>query len=672
MAAGLGSKMGAFVRRRPLLVTAVVGMTAAGVYWKKRVKLTIPDGDIWLDMDLSRPLATSTTPLDVSGLLRRSREPLHVRDVVDAVEMATEDSRVVGLVGRFGYRSWNTLSLACTQEVRDAICKFREYSSDKVANANNKDVGDRRSRFTIATADTFGDGLPAVGEYYLASSFEKIFVQRTGFVGLTGIGVDRVFIKRFLDKYGIKPQIFAREEYKSYAQSLTDTKFTEANRDATFSLLQSMFDDVIDNIARSRGFKSKKELYGIVNDCPMAAGEALARNLIDGIMYPFDVDDMIKDLLKGARAENVDGTTLSPNADASGKSLPTRVPMSRYIQYMRARRAEKEQAQEVGHKKVAVIEITGGITREASAQYNGPATSSAHVCETLRKAKKDPTIGAVVLRVESPGGSVVASDSISAAVKSLRDAGKPVVCSMGNVAASGGYMIAAACTEIVALPTTVTGSIGVVGGKATFQRLLAKYGADVDSVWLGPNQSAFSLLSDFTPLQRKRINREIDEVYESFLSHVAQGRNLTVEQVRKVARGRAWTGRQAHEFGLVDYLGGLDSAVARSRVVADLPEDTMAVIYPSRKTFAQILWTEGSHFFGQEETQDEDDAKNPRQSLLVSLAEACLGLDTVATLSSAVTLMTSFYDVTAGKVPSGMRERTGAVEMRMDNDDIWG
>ncbi|CAM9958685.1 unnamed protein product, partial [Ectocarpus sp. 8 AP-2014] len=216
-------------------------------------------------------------------------------------------------------------------------------------------------------------------------------------------------------------------------------------------------------------------------------------------------------------------------------------------------------------KKVALVNANGAITRFADPGV-GPgsaeqATSSA-LCKRLQEIIDDPSIGAVVLRVDSPGGSAVASDSIAAAVRRVRLAGKPVVCSMGDLAASGGYMIAAACDTIVAQPTTITGSIGVIAAKLSVQRLLKDWGIQVDSIELSENHLAFSPLQEFSPQQRSLMDKRVGEIYEDFVGGVAAGRNMPVDEVLKVAKGRVWTGRQALDRGLVDELGGLNIAIA--------------------------------------------------------------------------------------------------------------
>ncbi|CAN0260308.1 unnamed protein product, partial [Ectocarpus fasciculatus] len=275
-------------KQRPFLVGGVAA--ASLLYMNRRRRNRFPEGEIWLDMDLSRPLSKTPPGVDLS-FVSGEPQPLYFRqvcrvsqgDVVDALEMAAKDNKVRGVLGRFSYRSWGGGYLACVQEVRDAVTLFREAGSDASATAGGeaKD-GRQRKRFTIAVADTFGEGGPAVGEYFLASAFEKVLVQKTGYVGLTGSGGQKLFFRGFLDKYGIKPEVFAREEYKSAAESLVRKAYSPHEREAMTSLLTSMLDDVADGVAASRGFEDRKHVYAIMQDCPLPATLALSANLIDG------------------------------------------------------------------------------------------------------------------------------------------------------------------------------------------------------------------------------------------------------------------------------------------------------------------------------------------------------------------------------------------------------
>ncbi|CAB1112927.1 unnamed protein product [Ectocarpus sp. CCAP 1310/34] len=687
------------VKQRPFLVGGVAA--ASLLYMSNRRRRTrFPEGEIWLDMDLSRPLSKTPPGVDLS-FVSGEPQPLYFRqvDVVDALEMAAKDNRVRGVLGRFSYRSWGGGYLACVQEVRDAVTRFREAGSDASATAGEgaEADGQQRKRFTIAVADTFGEGGPAVGEYFLASAFEKVLVQKTGYVGLTGSGGQKLFFRGFLDKYGIKPEVFAREEYKSAAESLVRKAYSPHEREAMTSLLTSMLDDVADGVAASRGFKDRKDVYAIMHDCPLPATLALSANLIDGIMYEHDVESMVKAGFKAKTADAENDATagekievlktsvdksednvLSTFADSEGSKY-TRVSMRDYIQKMRKNRASEsvldanmlldsvKGAKNTAPKKVALVNANGAITRFADPGL-GPgsaeqATSSA-LCKRLQEIVDDPSIGAVVLRVDSPGGSAVASDSIAAAVRRVRLAGKPVVCSMGDLAASGGYMIAAACDTIVAQPTTITGSIGVIAAKLSVQRLLKDWGIQVDSIELSENHLAFSPLQEFSPQQRSLMDKRVGEIYEDFVGGVATGRNMSVDEVLKVAKGRVWTGRQALDRGLVDELGGLNIAIAIAKKAGGLPEDAL-VVGAKRRSLAQAVKGLISGGGG-----SVTESTGGVRSVIFALADAIFGVDAMEALFSTISLLASANDLVEGRMPN-TRVRAGQGDLEIDVEALF-
>eukprot|EP00903_Cladosiphon_okamuranus_P015752 g14538.t1 len=696
------------LKKRPFLVGGVA--TASVLYLIRRSKKRFPEGEIWLDIDLSQPLANSPPGIDLS-FLSNEPQPLYFRDVVDALEMAANDEKVKGVMGRFSYRSWGTGGgcLACVQEVRDAVTTFRyghghiksgASSDDGTDGADSTSVdggtgGQPSRKFTIAVADTFGEGGPAIGEYFLASAFEKILVQKSGYVGLMGIAQQKLFFRGFFDKYGIKPEMFAREEYKNAASSLVNKAYSKHERKAMTSLITSILDDVADAIVSSRGFEKRKDVYDIMQDCPLPAKLALSAKLIDGTMYQHDVESMVKNGFKvkddgdaaAAAAKSTEENVLSAFIAPEGEDVDkcTRVSIQDYIRKMKEKRATQagqgmfgaemlpgvaKGAAKSSLKTVALIHVNGAITRSDGGSRPGSkeGATSRTLCKRLQETIEDPTVAAVVIRVDSPGGSAVASDSIASVIRRIKAAGKPVVCSMGDLAASGGYMIASACDTIVAQPTTITGSIGVIALKLSVQRLLKDWGINVDSIEISQNDLAFSPFQEFTPKQRSLLEQRVGEIYEDFVVDVAAGRKLSVEEVYKVAKGRVWTGRQALDRGLVDQLGGLNSAIAVAKTAAGLPEDA-PVVGPKRKSLAQVFGDMASG--GSDRNKSGGSSDWGVRTVLVALADSVIGAEAMDALFAAVSVLASANDLANGKNPSrSMGKAWGEVKVEVDLDDF--
>ncbi|KAL0017848.1 hypothetical protein WJX77_000567 [Trebouxia sp. C0004] len=325
---------------------------------------------------------------------------------------------------------------------------------------------------TVAYSDSFGEGggSGTLG-YYLASAFDQIYVQETGLVSFTGFAASTPFLRGLLDKWHIKPLGFAREEYKSVVSQYTDKEYSKANKEATRALLHSWMGQIVTDVAVARGMTTA-QVRKALNTSPLSAPEAAAAGLLTGVSHR--------------------------------KSKP----------------------------QVAVITVTGIIVSGTSAPglRQQKQSGSTEVGRELQKARHDPKVKAVVLRLDSPGGSAVGSDAIYQEVVKVQQAGKPVVVSMGNLAASGGYYISASADKIVAQPGTITGSIGVAFGKFNASQALKHQGINVDTVAVGRNATAQSLFHDFTKEQRRQVNVLMDRTYGHFLSRVSVGRNLTLSE----------------------------------------------------------------------------------------------------------------------------------------------
>jgi protease-4 len=469
---------------------------------------------------------------------------LRVRDVVEALQKASQDDRVKGLVARVGQSS---VRLAQVQEVRDAVIAFR--AAGKPA---------------IAYAETFGEAGPGNISFYLATAFDAVYLQPSGDVGLTGLIFEQPFVRGTLDKLGIIPRIDGRKEYKSYRYMFTEKKYLPPHREAITRVMESQFSQIVGGIAAARKL-TEDQVLSLVNDGPFLGQQAVDTKLIDGLGYRDEVYERIKEKA-GARAELLSLTEYRTRAGSPNKKGTT----------------------------IALVYGVGGIMRGKSGYE--PATGeiimgSDTIASAIREAVEDKDVKAILFRIDSPGGSYVASDTIWREIINAKKAGKPVIASMGGTAASGGYFIAMAADKIVAQPGTITGSIGVFGGKMITTGLWNKLGITWDEVHTSKNANAWSQTSDFTPEQRARFSQWLDRVYDDFTTKVSTNRKLSKEEVEKIAKGRIWTGEDAKRLGLVDELGGFPAALRLVRIAAKLPENApiRLKVFPEKRSLVRII-----------------------------------------------------------------------------------
>jgi len=490
-----------------------------------------------LELDLTSGI-TEEPPADPLSALVAMRRP-RLADVLGALRRAAADDRVRALVVKVGGRP---IGLAQVQELRTAISAF--------AGAG---------KLTVAWAETFGESSPGNVPYYLATAFDQIYLQPSGEVGLTGISVQNWFYRGALDKLGVEFQVGKREEYKSAAERLTERGFSEPAREEVARVAASIVEQITEAIARRLEI-SAEEARALIDRGPFIAAEALEVRLVDKLGYRDEVYDTVRETV---------------GQDAYLLFLG---------RYHRARvLAERtRRLPNPGEEAVALIYATGPIRRGRSGRgpLSGNSMGSDTVSGALRSAVADRRVKAIVLRVNSPGGSYVASDTIWREVVRAGAAGKPVVVSMGDVAASGGYYIAIAAGSIFAQPGTITGSIGVLSGKPVLGQALERAGVTSDTVSEGAHADMFTTSRPFRDDEWAMINSWLDRVYADFTGKVADGRGLTQQQVQEIARGRVWTGADAVGIGLVDRLGGLDDAVAEARSKARLPADAPVRLYP--------------------------------------------------------------------------------------------
>jgi protease-4 len=420
---------------------------------------------------------------------------------------------------------------------------------------------------TFLFSETMGETVGAMSSYYLASAFNTIWVQPSGTVGVAGIGTEEMFFKDFLDRFGIKAQFLQRKEYKSAGEALTNSSMSPANREALQALLGSWFDQMVAGIAEARKI-TPDAVKALVDRGPLMATEAREGGLVDTLGYRDEFDAAVKAQAAGASDLDV-------------------------AEYLDLGFTNKGAAS----KKIAMINAVGTIVRGDEDEERGLFDSAAGVrsgvmAKAVRDALADDDIAAVLIRVDSPGGSYVASDTIWREIVKAKDKKKPVIVSMGNLAASGGYFIAMPADRIFAQPATVTGSIGVVMGKVVVGGAMEKLDINWDRVSFGESAGLFSSTTEWTPEQLARLNQVIDVTYADFTTKAAQGRGKTVEEIEKVAKGRVWSGEDALAGGLIDELGGLSKAIDYTKTRVGLqPNDTLELVaFPKPKgRFAELL-----------------------------------------------------------------------------------
>ncbi|HKQ44742.1 MAG TPA: signal peptide peptidase SppA [Rhizomicrobium sp.] len=494
------------------------------------VSLARGDGlpaNVVLTLDLREPIADSDAA--PASLLTPRR--VTVMDLVLGLDAASRDKRVKGVVMRLGN---GALSTAQAQEVAEAIQRFR-----------------KSGKFVIAQATAFFSA--GLGDYLAASAANEIWVQPKSPFSVSGAGGGQFFLRGTLDKIGAQPQIAKRAEYKSAADTLMEKQMSPADREQLTLLLNSVYDSAVGQMAANRRI-SRADVIAALEASPQFSEEARARKLVDRIGY----DDEVRAAAEG-------------RAGAGAKAIA-------FMQYV------KDTMSEWGDANIAIVEAAGEIrdgTAKTSWVNASTGIASDDLSAAIRQAARAKDIKAIVLRVDSPGGSVTASDQILHAVKQAQKAGKPVVVSMGGVAASGGYYIAATANRIVAEPGTITGSIGVLTGKVSFAKTLGLVGANAETVAIGKNTLMDSPLQPFTPEQWANLNRQADVIYDDFTQKVSEGRKLPLEKVRAAAKGRVWSGADAKAQGLVDVLGGFWTAAGQAASLGSIPADSMQFrVYP--------------------------------------------------------------------------------------------
>jgi len=492
-------------------------------------------GDVVLSLDLRQKMTDQSThsPLDIL-----TGGNLSTMDVVTSLHHAADDPHVKAVFVRLPEGG---LSPASAEEIRNAFMELRKANKPVIAHSQG------------LYPDTM-----VVASYMLGSSASELWMQPHASFQVTGISTSTMFLKRAFDKYGIKAEYEQRAEFKNAVNPYLYDDYTPAHREATLGWMNGIYNDMLSDIARDRRMDPAK-LRTMLEAGPYGAEQAAQLKLVDHLGQVHEAEDNA--LKQGDNAKLMD----------LGDYEKTITPASK-------------------GETIAVINGEGAImTGKGGGGFNrDPQMLSDDVADAFYDAARDSNVKAIVFRVSSPGGSDTASEQIAEAMKAARAAGKPVVVSMGEYAASGGYWISAGADAIVANPSTLTGSIGVFGGKLAYGDALSRFGVDMRDISVGsPYSSAYMPTQGFTPTQRAALSGWIDQIYNGFIDHVAEGRHLPQATVRDIAKGRVWTGDQAAGLHLVDKTGGFYDAVdmAKSLAHIDANATVKLINYDTRSSF---------------------------------------------------------------------------------------
>jgi protease IV len=483
-------------------------------------------------------LAGNLEEMEPGGVLGQFIEaPPTVRSIVETLRKAKVDSRISSVIIKptGAAALWGKV-----QEVRDAIVDFR-----------------RSGKPIIAYMEYGGEQ-----EFYLATACDKVYLMPAASLDLTGMASYELFLRGTLDKIGAYPDALHIGEYKTASNTFTEHTFTPAHREMAESLNTDLYEQLVRGIADGR-HKSEVAVRSLIDHGPFLPEDALRAGLIDDLAYEDEIDDKVK--LAPAAAKYVD---LSDYRQVGSSTLG------------------------LGRGPRIAIIYAAGIIASGKSSYDSPqgVVGSETIVEYLRKARADNTVKAIVLRVDSPGGSAIASDVIWREVMLTKNQ-KPVIASMSDVAASGGYYIAMPAHAIVAEPSTLTGSIGVVITKFVIDGTLKKLGMNMEGVSQGKYAGMYSPVRPFSPEERARMAENMQATYDTFVEKAAQGRNTTPERIDAIGQGRVWTGRQAKQIGLVDELGGLERAIALAKQRAKIPQESEVelVVYPPKKSIYDVI-----------------------------------------------------------------------------------
>lgn len=516
-------------------------IAAAGVYGLLNSDRTLRIADnTTLALDISGDVPEQVSP-DLAGALLGERQPMTMVALIRSIERAKTDKRIKGILLK---PTESQLGWAKMQQLRRALAEFRRSGKPVTA------------QLTRATSR----------DYYLASAADKVYLSPGGALDVKGIRAEVMFYKDALAKIGVEADLEQIGAYKNFADVFKQNKMSDAFREVTIAIMEDVYSGFLTAIAEARK-KPVEEIQKLIEENPPIEPErALAAGMVDGLKYADEVD---AEIAAGRKKEDA-----------------PQLPMETYSNATRPRRLGDA-------KRIAVVYAVGDIMpgKEGHNPVMGGKTLGAEtMAEVLEEVQGDEDIRGVIVRIDSPGGDAFASDEIWRNMTNLSKK-KPLVYSMSDSAASGGYYLAMTGDPIIAEPGTLTGSIGIVYGKFNLKGLYEKLGLNVEVISRGKYSRVDSVAGGYSPEERARIRESIEDFYQKFLSKVAEARKMTPEQVDKLAQGRVWTGNQAKANGLVDELGGMEKALEMIRKEAGLAagDEVVLIEYPKRKRLFEVI-----------------------------------------------------------------------------------
>ena len=522
--------------KRRAIVIVVLLLFLAGMFWVAGWKPQRLGSNSVLVIDAEGSIEEQAPPSFFGPLTGYSVPVLH--DYLDAIDSARTDSRITGIVVRIAPLATGWAKL---EEIRQHLLSYRSSHKPSICYLGYDGIGNP--------------------EYYLASACEQVWLVPSNPVDIRGMMAEALFLRGTLDKLKIIPEFYHIAEFKTATNMFTEKKFTAPHREEVESVLRSVYNQYVSGAAEARGMDRAK-FESIINAGPLLSNDAVADKVVDRLGYWDEVQDFFKSKHHGWNP----------------------ISLAAYRSYL------KDDG--IGGPEIAVVNATGLIVSGESQTTPGGGfvMGGDSVARDLREARDDSSVRAIVLRIDSGGGSVVGSEVIRREVE-LAQKQKPVVVSMSDVAASGGYWIATPAAKIVADANTITGSIGVLTGKMNLSGLYNLLGLSTDYVATSDNATLFSDQQNFTPAQEAYIKKSLDDTYAQFTQGVARGRKMSVAAVDKIGKGREWSGAQGKDIGLVDEIGGFDRAIAVAKELANIPASAPVNIirYPQEKSLIEQL-----------------------------------------------------------------------------------
>lgn len=522
-----------------LMSFLLVAASVVGWFVQNRPPSVSPNTYLVLEVRGELP---EQNPPDITGQLLGGGGPATFIPLLRNIEKAGADSRIAGLLLKpSGVRAgWAKL-----EQLRSSLEQFRG-----------------RGKKVIALLEQGG-----TKEYFLATVADRVVLSPSGVLDLKGMRAEVSFFKDALGKLGVQADLEHIGRYKNFSDQFTANRMSDAFREATTSMLDSVYGNFIQTLATARDLSADELRNQFEQEGPFEAARALDIGLVDELAYEDQVWKKI--------------------GDESPEPKPEKMEMRAY------RRVPRKDAGLADGERIAIVYAVGSITSgedEFDPIFSGKTLGSDTMVEVLEDIAEDESTKGVVLRIDSPGGDAFASDTIWRSMMLLREK-KPVVISMSDLAASGGYYIAATGDPIVAERGTLTGSIGIIYGKLNLKGLYDKIGVQKEIIRRGPLSAMDSDYAPYTPAERERVRGLMDEFYQQFLGKVAEARKMTVEEVDQIAQGRVWTGEQALGHGLVDELGGLETALQLLKKKANIAADAQIdlVEYPRQKSLWEML-----------------------------------------------------------------------------------